>query len=275
MLFNIGNDKKIHDIPIIRIKSCRMQSRKIFSPSEMKDLAQSIRVNGILQPITVRKLNTGEYELVAGERRLRAAAMCGSRKVPCIVVNCSDKQADQYSLAENIQRSDMNCFELAEGIEKLMKTYNLSRFDVSRRLGIRQANVTNIIKMLEFTDEEKDVMIKYKLTERHAKALLRIDDVIKRKMVLSEIISKGLNVTQTGNYIDSVLGETKDDTAKNQKTTLIIKDIKILENTIKKAADTIRAIGIEAYSCSKETDNFIEYTIRIPKSRNVSEEKTA
>ena len=126
-----------------------------------------------------------------------------------------------------------------------------------------------------FTDEEKDVMIKYKLTERHAKALLRIDDVIKRKMVLSEIISKGLNVTQTGNYIDSVLGETKDDTAKNQKTTLIIKDIKILENTIKKAADTIRAIGIEAYSCSKETDNFIEYTIRIPKSRNVSEEKTA
>ena len=77
MLFNIGNDKKIHDIPIIRIKSCRMQSRKIFSPSEMKDLAQSIRVNGILQPITVRKLNTGEYELVAGERRLRAAAMCG------------------------------------------------------------------------------------------------------------------------------------------------------------------------------------------------------
>ena len=252
-----------------------MQSRKIFSPSEMKDLAQSIRVNGILQPITVRKLNTGEYELVAGERRLRAAAMCGSRKVPCIVVNCSDKQADQYSLAENIQRSDMNCFELAEGIEKLMKTYNLSRFDVSRRLGIRQADVTNIIKMLEFTDEEKDVMIKYKLTERHAKALLRIDDVIKRKMVLSEIISKGLNVTQTGNYIDSVLGETKDDTAKNQKTTLIIKDIKILENTIKKAADTIRAIGIEAYSCSKETDNFIEYTIRIPKSRNVSEEKTA
>ena len=275
MLFNIGNDKKIHDIPIIRIKSCRMQSRKIFSPSEMKDLAQSIRVNGILQPITVRKLNTGEYELVAGERRLRAAAMCGSRKVPCIVVNCSDKQADQYSLAENIQRSDMNCFELAEGIEKLMKTYNLSRFDVSRRLGIRQADVTNIIKMLEFTDEEKDVMIKYKLTERHAKALLRIDDVIKRKMVLSEIISKGLNVTQTGNYIDSVLGETKDDTAKNQKTTLIIKDIKILENTIKKAADTIRAIGIEAYSCSKETDNFIEYTIRIPKSRNISEEKTA
>ena len=275
MLFNIGNDKKIHDIPIIRIKSCRMQSRKIFSPSEMKDLAQSIRVNGILQPITVRKLNTGEYELVAGERRLRAAAMCGSRKVPCIVVNCSDKQADQYSLAENVQRSDMNCFELAEGIEKLMKTYNLSRFDVSRRLGIRQADVTNIIKMLEFTDEEKDIMIKYKLTERHAKALLRIDDVIKRKMVLSEIISKGLNVTQTGNYIDSVLGETKDDTAKNQKTTLIIKDIKILENTIKKAADTIRAIGIEAYSCSKETDNFIEYTIRIPKSRNVSEEKTA
>jgi len=275
VLFNIGNDKKIHDIPIIRIKSCRMQSRKIFSPSEMKDLAQSIRVNGILQPITVRKLNTGEYELVAGERRLRAAAMCGSRKVPCIVVNCSDKQADQYSLAENVQRSDMNCFELAEGIEKLMKTYNLSRFDVSRRLGIRQADVTNIIKMLEFTDEEKDIMIKYKLTERHAKALLRIDDVIKRKMVLSEIISKGLNVTQTGNYIDSVLGETKDDTAKNQKTTLIIKDIKILENTIKKAADTIRAIGIEAYSCSKETDNFIEYTIRIPKSRNVSEEKTA
>lgn len=275
MLFNIGIDKKIHDIPIVRIKPCHVQSRKVFSAREMKELAQSIRVNGVLQPITVRKKDLGEYELVAGERRLRASAMCGNRKIPCIIVNCTDRQADQYYLIENLQRCDMNCFEVAEDIQRLMKTYNLSRFDAAKRLGISQAEVADKIRLLEFTDEEKDVMIKYKLTERHAKALLRIDNVTERKIVLGEIISKGLNVTQTRRYIDSVPDKTTEEKSRNQKTTLIIKDIKILENTIKKAADTIRAIGIEAFSCSKETDDFLEYTIRIPKSQSVSEEKTA
>ena len=268
VLFNIGNEKKIHDIPIISIKPCRVQSRKIFSAREMKELAQSIRTNGVLQPIIVRKSDDGEYELVAGERRLRAAAMCGNRKVPCIILRCSDDQADMYSLIENIQKCDMNCFEEAEGIERLMKNYNMSRFDVAKRLGIKQSEITDKLKLMNFTDEEKDIITRYRLTERHAKALLRIEDTVQRKMVLSEIISKGLNVTQSDRYIDSVLEENEEETKGNQKTTLIIKDIKILENTVRKAADTIRSIGIEAFSSRNETDDFIEYVIRIPKQKS-------
>lgn len=273
VLFNIVNDRRVHDIPIINIKSCRVQSRKIFPSREMKMLAQSIRVNGVLQPLMVRKLDAGEYELISGERRLRAAVMCGNRKVPCIVMRCRDDQADVYSLTENINGSGLNCFEAAEGIDNIIKTYDLSRFEVSKRLGISQSELSDKLELLNFTPEEQDLIIKYRLTERHARNLLRIEDIIKRKMILSDIISKGMNVTQTDRYIDSVLNENKDK-ENNQKTTLVIKDIKILENTIRKAADTIEAIGIKVFTSKKENDDSIEYVIRIPKQSS-QQEKSA
>ena len=135
MLLNLGNEKRIHDIPIVRIRPCRTQCRKDYSAQEMKELAQSIKVNGIIQPLTVRKVSREEYELISGERRLRAAVMCGSRKVPCIIINCTDSQADQLSLIEDLQRSGLSFFEEAKGIDRLMKTYNLSKLDIYRRLG--------------------------------------------------------------------------------------------------------------------------------------------
>ncbi len=273
MLFNIGNEKKIHDIPIVRIRPCRVQSRRYFSSREMKELAQSIKFNGILQPLTVRKLSIGEYELVAGERRLRAAAMCGKSKVPCLILNCSDRQADQFSLIENLQKSDMNFFDEAEGFNRLMKSYNMSCFDISRRIGKRQSSVAEKIRMLTFTDEERDTIIRYRLTERHAKALLKIKEPLLRKSVLGKIIAQGLNVTQTERYIETVLSGKNQEKPKNQKTTLVIKDIKILENTIYKAVDSIRSTGIDAVSGRNETDAFIEYTVRIPKNKTDDETK--
>lgn len=271
VLLNIGNERKIHDIPIVRIKPCRVQSRKIFSAQEIKELAQSIKMNGILQPLTVRKISSGEYELIAGERRLRAAAMCGNRKVPCIIINCSDKQADQYSLIENLQKSNLNFFEEAEGIERLMKTYNMSRIDVSRRLGKKQSEIANKLKLLTLSPEEKEIITKYKLTEKHTKALLKIENIRTRKLILNEIIEKRLNVTQSEKYIDSVLSEKSKDKIKTQKTRLVIKDIKILENTINKAVDFIRSTGIEAVTGRCETEDFIEYSVRIPKNRTDNE----
>ncbi len=276
MLLNIGNERKIHDIPIVQIKPCRVQSRKFFPAQEMKELAQSIKMNGVLQPLTVRKINSGEYELIAGERRLRAAAMCGNRKVPCIILNCSDKQADQFSLIENLQKSDLSFFEAAEGIERLMKTYNFSRIDVSRRLGKKQSEIANKLKILKLSADEKEIIAKYKLTEKHARALLKVEDHITRRLILSEIITQGLNVTQSEKYIDSVLSEKNKEKIKTQKTRLVIKDIKILENTINKAVDSIRSTGIDAVTSRTETDDFIEYTVRIPKKRqDCDAEKTA
>ena len=267
MLLNIGNEKRIHDIPIVRIKPGRCQCRKSYNDRELRELAQSIKVNGIIQPIIVRKISRDEFELISGERRLRAAAMCGNKRVPCIMINCTDSQADQLTLIEDLQRSDLNFFEVAEGINRLMKSYNLSKIDVARRIGKKQSAVAEKLKVLSLDQEEKDIITKYRLTERHARALLRVEDTTVRRLILSEIITQGLNVTQSERYIDSVLKSKSRNKTKNQKTRLVIKDIKILENTINKAVDTIRSTGIDAVKTQCETEEFIEYTVRIPKTR--------
>ncbi len=265
---NIGGGKRVCEIPIVQIRPCRMQSRKSFSHEKLRELALSIKQNGILQPITVRRLSSIEYELISGERRLRAAVMCGNKKIPCIVLDCSDKQAEIYSLIENIQRCDLNFFEEAEGIERLMKEYGLTKTDTAKKLGKRQSTISNKLRILKLDDEEREIILKYNLTERHARALLKIEDTVLRRMILSEIIEESMNVSQSEKYIDEVLRRKSEDRQKNQKKRLVIKNIKIFENTINKAVDTMRSSGINAVTKQTETDEFIEFTVRIAKSKN-------
>ena len=264
---NIGG-RRVCEIPIVQIRPCRMQSRKSFSHEKLRELALSIKQNGILQPITVRRLSSLEYELISGERRLRAAVMCGNKKIPCIVLDCSDKQAEIYSLIENIQRCDLNFFEEAEGIERLMKEYGLTKTDTAKKLGKRQSTISNKLRILKLDDEEREIILKYNLTERHARALLKIEDTVLRRMILSEIIEESMNVSQSEKYIDEVLRRKSEDRQKNQKKRLVIKNIKIFENTINKAVDTMRSSGINAVTKQTETDEFIEFTVRIAKSKN-------
>ncbi len=269
---NIGGGKRVCEIPIVQIRPCRMQSRKKFSNEKLRELALSIKQNGILQPITVRKVSSLEYELISGERRLRAAVMCGNKKIPCIVLDCSDKQAGIYSLIENLQRCDLNFFEEAEGIERLMKEYGLTKTDAARKLGKKQSTISNKLRILKLNDDEKEIILKYNLTERHARALLKIEDPVLRRMILSEIIEEGMNVSGAERHIDEVLRQKSEDRQKTQKKRLVIKNIKIFENTINKAVDTMRSSGIDAVTKQTETDEFIEITVRIPKSNKNSAE---
>ncbi len=264
---NIGG-RRVCEIPIVQIRPCRMQSRKSFSHEKLRELALSIKQNGILQPITVRRLSSLEYELISGERRLRAAVMCGNKKIPCIVLDCSDKQAEIYSLIENLQRCDLNFFEEAEGIQRLMKEYGMTKTDTAKKLGKRQSTISNKLRILKLDDEEKEIILKYNLTERHARALLKIEDTVLRRMILSEIIEESMNVSQSEKYIDEVLRRKSEDRQKSQKKRLVIKNIKIFENTINKAVDTMRSSGINAVTKQTETDEFIEFTVRIAKSKN-------
>lgn len=273
---NIGGGKRVCEIPIVQIRPCRMQSRKSFSHEKLRELALSIKQNGILQPITVRRLSSIEYELISGERRLRAAVMCGNKKIPCIVLDCSDKQAEIYSLVENLQRCDLNFFEEAEGIQRLMTQYGLTKTDTAKKLGKRQSTISNKLRILRLSDEEKQIILKYNLTERHARALLKIEDPVLRRMILSEIIEESMNVSQSEKYIDEILRQKSEDRQKTQKKKLVIKNIKIFENTINKAVDTMRSSGINAVTKQTETDEFIEFTVRISKSKNnpIGEEQT-
>ncbi len=265
-LFTKG-ENKILVLPIVRIRPNRAQPRKQFNEEELLALSQSIRENGILQPLTVRKAGNNEFELVAGERRLRAAVMAGLREVPCLLVSCSDRESAVFALLENLQRTDLGMFEEARGISKLIRRYGLTQEQAALKLGKTQSTVANKLRLLRLSSDEQEMIESAGLSERHARALLRIADEKIRREVLSRIIADNLNVIQTeqlvGIYIKSAPREKKPE----GKSKAVIKDFRIFLNTINRAVDTMRVAGIDAQSNKTETGNFIEYTIRIPKSQ--------
>ncbi|MGB4933730.1 MAG: ParB/RepB/Spo0J family partition protein, partial [Ruminococcus bromii] len=274
--FMLKNDNKVLEIPIIKIRPNKAQPRKTFDETELAALSASISENGILQPLSVRKISAAEYELVAGERRLRASVLAGLRKVPCIVLKCSEKESAIYALLENLQRSDLGIFEEARGISKLIRRYGLTQEEAANRLGKSQSTIANKLRLLRLTYEEQEWIVNAGLSERHARALLRIEDDALRHEALSKIISENLNTSQTDELVGILINSVPKTTKSKGTSKAVIKDLRIFLNTINKAIDTMRLAGIDAQSDKKDTDNFIEYTIRIPKRHQEPDaEKTA
>lgn len=271
----IKNENKISDIPIIKIRPNKAQPRKVFNEDDLNALSMSITENGILQPLTVRKVSATEYELIAGERRLRASVMAGLRKVPCIVIKCSEKESAVYALLENLQRSDLGMFEEARGVSRLIRRYGLTQQEAAVKLGKTQSTIANKLRLLRLTYEEQEWIENAGLSERHARALLKLGDEGARREALSKIISENLNVQQAENYINLLLNSNPKDEKKQGFSKAVIKDVRIFVNTINKAVDTMRLAGIDAQADKTDTENFIEYTIRIPKKQIPDEEKTA
>ena len=271
----VRSENTIADIPIIKIRPNKAQPRKVFSEGELSALSRSISENGILQPLTVRKVSSTEYELVAGERRLRAAVMAGLRKVPCIVVKCSDRESAVYALLENLQRADLGIFEEARGIAKLIRRYGLTQEQAAIKLGKTQSTIANKLRLLRLSEEEQEWMEKAGLSERHARALIRIENETVRREVLSRIITENLNVKQSERLVGIYLNSTPKPSRVKGNSKAVIKDIRIFLNTINRAIDTMRLSGINAQSNKTDTEDFIEYTIRIPKSTLYSPDKSA
>ena len=271
----VRSENTIADIPIIKIRPNKAQPRKVFSEDELSALSRSISENGILQPLTVRKVSSTEYELVAGERRLRAAVMAGLRKVPCIVVKCSDRESAVYALLENLQRADLGIFEEARGIAKLIRRYGLTQEQAAIKLGKTQSTIANKLRLLRLSEEEQEWMEKAGLSERHARALIRIENETVRREVLSRIITENLNVKQSERLVGIYLNSTPKPARVKGNSKAVIKDIRIFLNTINRAIDTMRLSGINAQSNKTDTEDFIEYTIRIPKSTLYSPDKSA
>lgn len=267
-------DNKIIYVSTIKIRPNKTQPRKIFEESELQALSQSIAENGILQPLSVRRLKSGEYELIAGERRLRASVMAGLTKVPCIEIRCSDKESAVLALLENLQRCDLGLFEEARGINRLIRRYGLTQEQAAKKLGKKQSTIANKLRLLKLSFEEQDWIVQANLTERHARALLKIDDSELRKEALSKMISEKLNVSQSEEMISHLLSQNSVVAKKTGKRMLVIKDIRIFLNTISKAVDTMRLAGIDAISKKQDSGDYIEYTIKIPKQQSQND-KTA
>lgn len=236
------------------------QPRRDMSYEKLLELAQSISENGILNPISVA-FQDGKPVLVAGERRLRAAKILGMKEVPCIVVQGVPKERAILSLIENLQRESMNCFETAEGISRLIQVYGLTQEEAASRLGCAQSTIANRLRLLRLNQEEQQLIIQAGLTERHARALLRLKEV-DRKKALAAMIEKRLTVAQTEKMIDQMLGK-KPGTKKLKSPP--IRDIRIFINTVNHALDAMKRSGLTASSQKHETDDYIEYVVRIKK----------
>ena len=239
------------------------QPRKHFGTAELENLSQSIRQNGIIQPITVRSSDKGTFEIIAGERRFRSCIMAGMENIPCIIVESSDEKSAVLALTENIQRQNLTFFEEADAINSLITTYSYSSENVARMLGKSPSAISNKLRLLKLSPEVRSRVISSSLTERHARALLKLKTEKEINRALNTIINKKLNVAQTDELIDRMLNIK---IQKNSKKPLrLFKDIKIFINTIEHAVDVMKRSGIQAKSEKTENDDFIEYTVRIPK----------
>lgn len=236
------------------------QPRQHFDQEELVNLAISIRMNGILQPITVRKTEKG-YELVSGERRLRASKLAGLITVPCIVVDVNNMKSAVFALIENLQRQNLGFFEEARAIERLMSEYGLSQEDASRRLGKAPSTVSNKLRLLSLPKEAQDIIIEKGLSERHARALLRLkgEEVME---VLEKITEKNLNVTQSEALVEEYLSKGQ---APTRRTKRMFSDVKIFLKAINNAVDTMQKSGIGADIKREDTGESYIYKIEIPK----------
>lgn len=235
------------------------QPRRSFDQEELVNLAISIRMNGILQPITVRETQNG-YEVVSGERRLRASRLAGMLSVPCIVIDVNSFKSAVYALIENLQRQNLGYFEEAVAIERLMKDFGLSQEETAKQLGKAPSTVSNKLRLLSLQSEARNLLCEHGLSERHARALLRLPED-KILPVLNKIIERKLNVTQTEAYIEEILSEKQG----NRTTKTMFSDVKIFLKTINHAVDTMKKAGIKADIKKEEQEESYVYHIKIPK----------
>lgn len=250
---------KVVQIETDKILPNPYQPRRDFE--DLEGLAQSILQNGILQPLTVRREN-GEIELVSGERRLRAAKMIGMETVPCIIVEMSGRNSAVMALIENIQRQDLSVFDEAEAIAKLIDFYGMTQEDAAVKLGKSQSTIANKLRILKLDQETKNKITEYGLTERHARALLKLPEE-RRIEVVEAIHNRNLNVEATERLIDTMMNK-QTEIESLRKRSVVFKDVRLFVNTINKAVEMMKAAGINADSKKIQQEDFIEYIVRIP-----------
>lgn len=262
-------DKKLMTLTLEKIVPSPYQPRKEFDYYELLELSKSIKENGIIQPVTVRKRDD-KYELISGERRLRSATIAGLKSVPAIVVSATDRECSLMCLIENIQRANLNFFEEAKGLKKLMDDFDLSALEVAERIGMAQSTLSNKLRLLRLSSEQQERIVFTGLSERHARALLKLD-IDDRDEVLNKIIAEQLSVKESEDYIASFYDEPQKPMERPPLRRGHIGDLRIFSNSLSKMLGTIRKSGVEATSRKKETDEYIEYTITIPKGRKKEE----
>ena len=252
-----------------------VQPRKRFDDESLEELSGSIKSYGILNPLTVR-LRCGKYELVAGERRLRAAKLAGLEEDPCILIDVNMEDASLIALVENLQRRDLDFIEEALGISQLIRMFGMSQEEAARRIGKSQSAVANKLRLLKLPSDVLESLRQNGLTERHGRALLRLPSPVAQRAALEYIVDNGLTVAATDAYIDALLSEPeeaerKDEEKPEKRRTFVLKDVRVFLNTLSRSIDLMKQGGIDAGIQREETDDSLILTISIPKARQPSQ----
>ena len=254
---------RVQYIPTGEIRPNPQQPRRNFSEEGLRELAQSIRVYGILQPLTVRRMEQG-YELVAGERRLRAARMAGMREVPCLVAQVGEEDSALLALIENLQRRDLDYWEEAEAIARLIREYGLSQEEAAEKIGKSQSGVANKLRLLRLPDGVQQLLRQNDMTERHARALLRLSDEEEQRRVIRAAVRSGWNVAQTEEYVEKLLREEQT-RPPHRRSTYILKDVRLFLNSVDRGVRLMQQAGVHAVWEREDTDSAILLTVRIPR----------
>ena len=256
-------ERKVLWLPAAEIRPNPMQPRRTFEETGLRELAESIRRHGILQPLTVRRTAAG-WELVAGERRLRAAVLAGLETVPCLEAEVDGRASALLALVENLQRKDLHYLEEAEAIAAFLHQTGMTQEAVAAQLGMSPSALANKLRLLRLSPDCVSLLREHDLSERHARALLRLTDEEDRLKALQVIAARGYNVAQSEAYIEELL-KLKQKTPPPRLPTYIVKDVRIFLNTIRHSLGLMQRAGVEADMQREDTDDGILLTIRIPK----------
>lgn len=258
----------LEKIPVMMIKPNPYQPRKNFSQKSLEELSHSITKIGLIQPISVRKTGINGYELIAGERRLRACKMAGIDLIPAIVISGDERDSAIMAMIENLQREDLHYLEEARGYLALIQDHGLTQEELAKNIGKSQSTIANKIRLLRLSDKIKEILIQNNLTERHARCLLRLPEEELRLKALNKIVEKEYNVKDSEMLIEKIIEKIQKNgkAGDRRKITGGYRDIRIFINTIKNAVVMMKDYGITPLVKEVDTGETIEITVSIPKN---------
>ncbi|MBP1971046.1 ParB family chromosome partitioning protein [Virgibacillus natechei] len=266
----IYHPDEVMQLPVNKIEPNRYQPRSIFNDEKINELAQTIHTHGMIQPIIVRKLEgeTDNYELIAGERRWRAVQTLEWENVSAIIREMSETETASVALIENLQREELTVIEEATAYNQLLELHSLTQEALAQRLGKNQSTIANKLRLLKLPEQVQQSILNKEITERHARALIKINDPEKQVKVLQEILDHDLNVKQTEERIMKL--QNPDEIEKKKKRNKLKgfnKDVRIAMNTIRQSLTMVSDTGVDVESDEKELDDYYQITIKIPKNK--------
>ncbi|WP_163969278.1 nucleoid occlusion protein [Oceanobacillus halotolerans] len=258
---------EVIQIPVDKIDPNRYQPRSVFNEEKIKELAQTIHTHGMIQPIVVRELDDGRYELIAGERRWRAVQLLEWENVSAIVRGMSDTETASIALIENLQREELTVIEEARAYAQLLEIHSLTQEALAQRLGKNQSTIANKLRLLKLREEIQQAILSKEITERHARALIKVKDKTKQLEILKKIIDYDLNVKQTEDLIAKLDEEKTPKKKKKPKLKGVNKDVRIAMNTIRQSLNMVSDTGINVETDEEDLEDYYQFTIKIPKKK--------